>query len=253
MPVTIKASTAAIKEAAAGSDLENIDFDGYHIFKLVKVDVGKSKNDNPQMVCSWKLVGVTRQGNKPEKNYWPLKDYVQLEGTETEWKRAEFLLAMGIDTAARGGNKLEIEPNKPGTVIGKLAICSLKLEKYEGEDRAKIRKVLPYVAPSGEAELPGDVDEGDIPDDQEIAEQQTEETLVEETTTEYVPWERDALKDAGKDQIKEVATSFGIEIIKGMKLADVLDAIMEAQEEYLKADDESATEGTETDPEDEPF
>jgi hypothetical protein len=252
MPVTIKASANAIKEAQSSGDLENIDFDGYHIFKLVKVEVGKSKAGNPQMVCHWKLVGMTRQGVKPEKNYWPLKDYVQLEGEETEWKRAEFLLAMGVDTAARGGTKLEVEPKKPGTVIGKLAICRLGLETYEGEERGKIKKVLPYVAPvdGGAVDNPEDLDEGDIPDTDEIVE--VEEVVETTETTGYVPWEREALKDAGKDQIKEVATSFGIEIIKGMKLADVLDAIMEAQEAYLKGDDEPA-EGGEVDEEDEPF
>lgn len=252
MPVTIKASTKAIDEAKSQGDLENIDFDGYHIFKLTKIETGTSKNGNPQMVCHWTLEGITRQGDKPEKKYWPLRDYVQLEGEETEWKRAEFLLAMGIDKAARGGTKLEIEPKKPGTVIGKLAICRLKLEEYEGETRAKIAKVLPFVEPVDG--MDEEDDEGEIPTE-DVPEEAAGEGDAEEESSEegpYVPWERDDLKSKGRDKIREVATSFGIEIISGMKLGDILDAIMEAQEAYLSQGDESE-EGEEVDEEDEPF
>lgn len=250
MTVTIKASSKAIEEAKTQGDAENIDFDGYHIFKLIKVEAGPSKNGNQQLTCHYKIVGLTRQGNKVDKNYWPVRDYVQLEGDETEWKRAEFLLAMGVDKAARGGNKLVVEAGKPGTVIGKLVICRLALEEYKDEQRAKIAKVLPYVEPVDGLDEEGD--EGDIPEETE--ETVVEETAVEETavTEEYIPWERDALKAAGKDKIKEVAESFEVTIVNGMSLKDILDAIMEAQEAYMAGDD-GEEEGTEVDEEDEPF
>jgi hypothetical protein len=261
MPVVIKASTKAIEEAKTSGDMENAP-EGYHVFKLTKVEVGKSKSNNPQMVCHWTLVGLTRNGNKPDKKYWPLRDYVQLEGEETEWKRAEFLLAVGVTKGGRAGTRLEIDPGRPGTVIGKLAIGRVKNEQYNGEDRPKLAKILPYTAPSGEAEFPGDEDEGDLPDEPEAyepTEEIVEETVVEEETVEdgaFVPWERDALKAAGKDTVKEVAASFKVEIVKGMTMNDVLDAIMEAQDAYLESMNgaqEDGAEGSEIDDGDEPF
>lgn len=255
MPVTIKASTAAIQEAKTQGDAENIDFDGYHIFKLIKVTQTKSKAGNDQLECQYKLVGLTRQGKKVDKNYWPLRDYVQLDGETTEWKRAEFLLAMGIDKAARGGNKLVIEKDRPGTVIGKLVICRLGLEEYKGEKQGKITKVLPYVEPVDGFEDPGD--EGDIPEDVEeeveAGEEEILEDEVEDAEDDYVPWEREALKAEGKEKVKEVAASFNVAIVKGMTLSDVLDAIMEAQDAYMESLNGEEDEGSETDPEDEPF
>ena len=248
MPITIKASTGALKEAAEGSDLENIDFDGYHIFQLDKVELGKSKkSNNDQLICSYKLIGLTREGTKPTAKYWPLKDYVTLEGETTEWKRAEFL------TAVNGGKtKLEIEPKRPGTVIGTKVICRLELEEYTNPETgatttsAKIRKVLPFVMPV--AGMPDEADEGDIPDE-EIVEEVVE--VEEETTEEYEPWDADSLKAAGKDKIKEVAAGFGVSIVSGMTAKDVIAAILEAQEAFMAGDDD--TEGAETISDDEPF
>ena len=250
MPITIKASTGALKEAAEGSELENIDFGGYHIFELTKVEFGKSKkSDNDQLVCSYKLIGIGREGGKPDKKYWPLKDYVTLEGDTTEWKRAEFL------TAVNGGKtKLEIEPKRPGTVIGKKVICRLELESFTNDEgktttSAKIRKVLPFVMPV--AGMPEDDlgDEGDLPEDErEVI--VVDEVVEEETTEGYEPWDADSLKAAGKEKIKEVADSFGVSIVSGMVAKDVIAAILEAQEAFMN---DSPEEGAETLSDDEPF
>lgn len=253
MAITIKASTGALKEAAEGSDLETIDFNGYHIFELVKVDSATSKAGNPQLVCSYKLIGMTRQGAKPTKKYWPLKDYVQLEGDTTEWKRAEFL------TAVNGGKtKVEIAAGKPGTIIGNKVICRLELEEYTNDQgvtktQARIAKVLPFVPPAAGMGKPDD--EGDIPDEEIVEEEVIEEEEEEVITDEgYEPWTRDDLKAAGKDKIREVAGSFGVEIVAGMKLADILDAVMEAQDLYMDQKDDVSEEGTEVvDDEDAPF
>jgi hypothetical protein len=252
MPITIKASTGALKEAAEGGDLLNIDFDGYHIFELIKVDAGKSKAGNDQLVCSYRLIGMTREGTKPDGKYWPLKDYVQLEGDTTEWKRAEFL------TAVNGGKtKVEIAPNKPGSIIGNKVICRLEVEEYTdsntGKTRssAKIAKVLPFVAPIGG--MPEADDEGDIPDEDMVVE---EEVVIEEeeATEEYEPWDEASLKAAGKDKIKEVANGLGVTIVSGMTAKEVISAILEAQEAFLAGDGgEDDTEGSEAILDDEPF
>lgn len=253
MPITIKASAGAIKEAAEGSDLENIDFDGYHVFELMKAEVKESKAGNDQIVCQYKLIGLGREGKKPTTKYWPLRDYVQLEGASTEWKRAEFLTAVND-----GKTKLEIEDKRPGTVIGKKVICRLELEEYTDQNgktrtQSKIAKVLPFIPPIGGMETEELDDEGDIPDDQAIAEEEVvvEETIETETTEDYTPWDADSLKAAGKEKIKEVADSFGVSIVKGMTAGDVIAAVLEAQAEWMKSN--GASEGAEVLSDEEPF
>jgi hypothetical protein len=249
MPVEIKASAKAIEEQSTKTDGVNPP-EGYHIFKLTKVELKPSKAGDPQLVCSWKLVGENRTNDKPKANYWPIRDYVQLTGDTTEWKRAQFLLAVGKPTKGRQSKmSIEIEPNRPGTVIGALALGRVQHEGYTDNDgnaktSAKLGAILPY--------------EGEVAhDDTEVEEVETEPVESDEifdndtdsgdTEDSYEPWTREDLVKAGKDAIKTVADNFGIGVT-GKTLKVILDEILEAQEAYLKGDEGDTSELDEDEP-----
>jgi hypothetical protein len=265
MPIKIKASAQAVKEAAEGSDAVNPPA-GYYTGELTKCEATQSKAGNPQLVCTYKITGEGRDGKKLQANYWPQRDYVQLEGETTEWKRAEFLLAMGKPTKGRSASmEIENEPNRPGTIIGTKVLLRISEDSFTdaktGQKVAtsKLARVLPLPGvndePLGATDEELDAaDEGEIPAYSPV---QAYEGPEEEG--EFVPWTREGLLALEKDELRRVTAEFSVPVVDGMTKGNVIDAVLEAQTKWMEqqvtesVNEDSGVSGDEAAEEDEPF
>lgn len=109
--------------------------DGYS-----KDDGGNEDKKRPRLECIYTIVGIGREDEPHTENYGNLWDYVSFS-PESEWKRAEFMKAMGLaDDAA----EVEFDTDE---VAGTKVFVRVKHEKGRDKDdppRAKIAKLLPF-------------------------------------------------------------------------------------------------------------
>lgn len=263
--ITVKASAAAVEEAASGGDFKECP-EGYFVMELQSVEKRTTKDGKSEYLnIAWKPVGVGRQnGQLPEPYSW-VWDTVMLEGESTEWKRAEFLLCVGKPpTGKQAQMSIEVEKGKPGTVIGAKALVKVFHEEYQGNPSAKVKKAWPWSEDDDDAE--GDADATDATDDTEG--DGTPDTALDEafgdddgTTTDdgedYVPWTKETLMAEDNASIKEIIASFAelghkVTVKKGSTKGQVIDLVLEVQEAWM-AEQAGASDDGDTAPEDEPF
>lgn len=123
--------------------------DGYS-----KDSEGNEDKKRPRLECIYEIVGVGREDEPATENYGNLWDYVSFSA-ESEWKRAEFMKAMGLaDDAA----DLEFDTDE---VEGTKVLMRIKHEKGRTKDdppRAKIAKLLPFTDEDRDAAFSGEAD-----------------------------------------------------------------------------------------------
>lgn len=119
-----------------------------------------------------RVVFVLRQeqkdgdGNGLNYGYW---DYVALT---TDWKVDQYLQAVGFDTETNESGEFDV----PRDFVGKTVMGRVAAEMYEGQARAKLKRVLPYIA-GDDDDLSSDDDLSDItPDPEPFPEKQAVDT-----------------------------------------------------------------------------
>lgn len=138
---------------------------GIYTGKLVECNPGFSKDDSgkedkkkPRLECIYEIIGEGRDGEPSDTNYSRLWEYISF-GESTRWKRASFLLSMGLSDGTK---------NFDGTVdteeiIGTKVIIRVKADKdLDGNYRAKIGSTFPF-KDEDEAAAFGDEGPGDAP------------------------------------------------------------------------------------------
>lgn len=252
--VKMSASKEDFEQAGKSGDFELPPVGLYHA-ELVeavpgykKVD-GKEDKSRPNLKCAWKLTGAGREGSGDlAGNYGYVYDYITF-GESSGWHRAEFMLACGIGDGKKAATKeIEVEPGKPGSVVGTVVLMRVKHEKQEGYDTsAKVGKLLPLLDDSNDGDAFADTDSADdsdpfggttddVPGDDDL--------LTEEQLAEMEPAE-----------LKEVAEQFDVDVhgfepkgrTKEAKrqsiISQVIEAILEAQ-----GGDEDGSDGDDSDP-----
>lgn len=121
---------------------------------LSKDSEGNEDKSRPRLECVYEIVGVGREDEPATENYGNIWDYVSFS-EESEWKRAEFLLAMGLaDDAA----EVDFDTDD---VEGTKVLIRVKHEKGQTKDdppRAKIAKLLPFTDEDRDAAFSGAAD-----------------------------------------------------------------------------------------------
>lgn len=146
--VTMEVSQEDIEAAGKGGEFV-LPPVGYYVVDLTALEPGFSKGDDgeedksrPYLKATYKITGVGRDDGDPEGvNYGNLWDYVVFS---VGWKKAEFLLAMGLDPTPGKPVKIKTEE-----LVGKRVLVRIKHEKDNqdpDEKRARIAKLLPYSA-----------------------------------------------------------------------------------------------------------
>lgn len=171
--IKIKAGAKAVDQAQKSAEFEEAPV-GLYIAEVKEAEAGYAKNDDktedknrPYLKVTYTLLGVGRDGDDfPEgKRYWPVRDYVSF-GENSEWKVAQFGLAMGLPI--KNGvidGEIEIEPKKRGTIVGTKVLLSIKADTdQQGEYRAKVRNVNPLTEGEGGS---GSGDSGLFDDDED--------------------------------------------------------------------------------------
>lgn len=242
--IKIKAGKDAVEKAGESGDFEQPK-PGIYIAELTEVNEGFSKGDDgkpdksrPRLECIYKIVGEGREGSKPEKQYSRLWDYVSFSEA-AEWKLAQFGLALGLKMKNGGiDDAIEIEADKPGTVIGKQVMIRVKKDSdLEGNYRGKIASLM--AVGSGDDDL-GDVDDepefaDDVDEDEEEAFGGDDEDEGDDLLTEE---DLDAMENK---ELASTAKEFDIDPkqFKGKKArANIIAAILEAQGADSADDDE---------------
>lgn len=134
---------------------------GWYTAVLNECNDGYSKDSNgdedksrPRLECIYQITGVGREDEPTTENYGNLWDYVSFS-EESEWKRAEFMKALGLaDDAA----DVEFDTDE---VTGTKVLVRIKHEKGRSKDdppRAKIAKLLPFTDEDRDAAFSGDAD-----------------------------------------------------------------------------------------------
>lgn len=121
---------------------------------LSKNTDGKEDPKRPRLECIYEIVGIGREDEPSTENYGNLWDYVSFSA-ESEWKRAEFMKAMGL---ADDEADLEFDTDE---VEGTKVLMRLKHEAGRDKDspkRAKIAKLLPFTDADRDAAFGGDAD-----------------------------------------------------------------------------------------------
>lgn len=246
--VKIEASAEAIKEAGQDSGDFVLPPKGLYVARLESITKGFKKKDDgsedksqPNLKCEWKLVGEGRAKDDLKGNYGHIWDYVTF-GENAEWKRAEFLLALGH----KKGASIEIEAGKPGTVIGTEVLMRVKHETQPGyETSAKVGKLLALTTDSEDEDaFAEDEDETteDVPteeleedgDDEADPFADEEEAPAEEEAEEESGYSQEDLEALAPKELVPIAAEFDINAkdFKGKTaVADLIAAILEAQED----------------------
>jgi hypothetical protein len=130
---------------------------GEYALRVDSVVDGESKQGNAQWVFAFKFAypdqvpATARRGSYP---YYCVLDAKSL------WKIRGLAQACGMVVPK---SRFKLDPNR---LIGKIFGAILEDDEYEGRLRSKVLQVMPLAEleqHSGEAENPGDVDEGDLP------------------------------------------------------------------------------------------
>lgn len=244
--VKIEASAEAIKEAGTDSGDFVLPPKGLYVARLEGITKGFKKKDDgsedktqPNLKCEWKLVGEGRSKGDLKGNYGHIWDYITF-GENAEWKRAEFLLALGHTKGA----SIEIEADKPGTVIGTEVLMRVKHETQPGyETSAKVGKLLPLVSDAEDEDAFAEDEEGDegedltteeTPEEDDPFGEDEEEAPAEEEAEEESGYSQEDLEALSPNELVPIAAEFDISAkdFKGKTaVADLIAAILEAQED----------------------
>lgn len=226
---------------------------GYHLLRLEEVVPGHTQGDKdrPNIKMQWKIVGVGREGKKVEENYMHIFDYVSFSEA-SQWKRDEVAAALGLKMkgkAKAGDLEMEIDPGKPGTVIGTVVLGRIKIdaatEQYDASP--KIAKLLPVPDETAVPDAFGEDDDTseDAPESDPFTEDEDGEDSEEETEAgdeeDGELLTREDLEGMEPKELAETASEFDIDISdftgkgkskaaqKKDKMKQVIDAILEAQ------------------------
>lgn len=144
--VKIKVGKEDVEKSEASGDFEPAPV-GLYVLELIEVNPGFAKGEGgkedksrPYLECIWRPVGLGREGKPLTTQYSQIWDYVSF-GEASKWKMAQFALAIGLKTNAKGeiDGEIEIEDGKPGTIIGTKVIGRLKKDSdQEGNYRPKV-------------------------------------------------------------------------------------------------------------------
>lgn len=238
--VKLQAGKEDVKSAIAGQEDLVQAPPGVYTAELVQVNTGHTKGedgkpdkDRPYLECIYSITGVGREGAEPEERYARLWDYVSFG---TKWKVAQFGIAMEVPVNGNGGidGQVEIEADKPGTIIGKSVIIRVKRDKdLDGNYRGKINSVLPMsagTASESSAAFADDADGSSNGDDPFSEDQGSAEDLLT----------RSQLEEMDLKELGALCTEFDLTpqdyIVKVRGKVDndktkaaVVDAILEAQ------------------------
>lgn len=130
---------------------------GIYEAEILAIDhrTGRGQGKEDDLKVTYKIINS-------EKKYALLYDYVGLENETTEWKRAQFLEAIGVATPDKREGEFDPKKHTPkfnGEATSKTGGTKVKLrvksDSYQGEYKGKIAAVLPH-SPAGEAEEKSD-------------------------------------------------------------------------------------------------
>jgi len=153
--VKLRVSKEAVEEAKDRKDLEPPK-PGIYVFQLREISPEFAKDENgeedksrPYLNCVWKPIAKGREQEEldaPLGNVWDIVSFSE----DSEWKRAEFALALGLPM--KNGEidaDIEIDPDKPKTVIGTKILGRVKAKKKrspEDEYRPSMARMWPLVS-----------------------------------------------------------------------------------------------------------
>lgn len=130
---------------------------------FAKGDDGTPDKKRPMLECIYQITGLGKDESSIEENYAQLWDYVTFSEAAA-WKRAQFLLAMGISDGKKNfKGKVDTEE-----VIGTKVVIRVKSDKdQDGNYRGKIAAMFPFTDEDEDAAFGGDEEGGDDGDDDE--------------------------------------------------------------------------------------
>jgi uncharacterized protein DUF669 len=239
--VTFKIPKKAFEDAKDQGDFEQAP-PGLYVAKLTSCEPHQAKTDGkpdpkkPSLECIYQIVGVGREGEKPDVRYSQIWDYVSMRDSEdVHWKQAQFAAAMGI-----GDGKKSVNVSKdPAEFVGTLVLLRVKKDKdQEGNYRAKAGWVGPNEGDEADA-----FDEADGAPDPDTDTDDTEAEAGDLYT------EAD-LKAMDRDDFKALCAEYEIKT-KGKKKSELVDLVLQAQEEAVAEED--GDEDGDGDDDDEPF
>jgi hypothetical protein len=145
--------------------------DGYS-----KDNDGNEDKNRPRLECVYEITGIGKTDEPVTENYGNVWDYVSFS-EESEWKRAEFMKAIGL---AEDAADLEFDTDE---VEGTKVLMRLKHEKgrtKEDSPRAKVAKLLPWSDEDAEAAFGdgGETEDVAYTDEPPEGEYLTEEALL---------------------------------------------------------------------------
>lgn len=218
----MKASQSAVEEAQSTTDFEAPP-PGLYVLKLASLTPkfaqtnGKEDKSRPYVEARWQPVAVGTERLELPAAYSSVFDNVSM-GEETEWKRAQYAVALG-KKPMKGEFVLEEDPNKPGTDIGKECLGRIKKgQDLDGNYRPRLGTIFA---------LNGNVS-GDVTDAE--AEDPFAEDEEEGGGSDYLT--RAGLEAMEPKEIKPLLEQFDLDPsqFKGKTaIADAIDAILEAQ------------------------
>lgn len=243
--VRIKVGADDVEKAAEAGDFEQAR-PGLYTAILDECNPGFTKGENdkpdksrPYLECIYKITGTGREGKPLETQLSRIWDYVSF-GESSKWKMAQFALAMGLKTNAKGeiDQEIEIEPDKPGTVVGTDVVIRVKKDSdQEGNYRGKIGAVYNKDAAESDGESSafadeaeeGEGDSNDNPfgDSEEAGDEDlwTRETLEAIEDLKELGEEAKAFDLTPQEYIQRKGKKVDTEATK----AALIDAILEAQ------------------------
>jgi len=202
----------------------------------------KDGGEHPYINVGAFPIGRGRKGealNPPEGSvFGTVWDKVSLSPA-AEWRLTQFCIAMGMKVNARGGisGSLELEADKPGSIIKKLALLRVKEgQNLEGQYRAEVGWWGPY-DPTDDGE--GFDEEEELGDEEATEDAFGEDEPEGEEEEEY--YTREFLQSLEPKELSKACTDFDLDPdslkVKGRggkldvpkSLAAMVDAILEAQ------------------------
>lgn len=232
--IKIKASKEAFERA--GEDLGDfvVPSSGYYHLQLKECSFGysKSKNgdgtedkDRPRIQCIWSVVGVGREGAEVTENFGQVWDYVSFS-EDAEWKRAEFLYALGLADGTESVT-MTIDPEALGgeTVLGRLK----QVPNQAGDGKqAKVAKLLPLEDADAEGAFGGKKSKAEDPFGEAESEEDSDYVTEEELTAMDLKAVGEVAKEFDLDP-KEYVVNFRGKFSSQRTQAKLIAAILEAQ------------------------
>lgn len=190
---------------------------------------GRPDKAKPSLECIYQIVGVGREGEKPDVRYSQIWDYVSLrESEDVQWKQAQFANAVGLGDGSKNVNASK----DPKEFVGKLVLLRVKKDSDQnGNYRAKVGWVGPTDGDATGEDAFGD-DEADGAGDDEAFDS---EESGEEDDSLYTEDDLKTMIKEDRDGFKELCGQYEIDV-KGKKPSQLITAILEAQQAAVDAE-----------------